>query len=226
MSFWTTLSCEMAYRRWNAVFGLLGIAGAAALFVGVLASLEIHAFRSEAIVHRRQAELQTDRQRLAALLVPGVAGGCAAWILLAALLNVRRRKFEVAVLRGLGCRAGQILTLFLSRAFLVGLGGALLGAGFALAAGVWLRGEFDLPLVGADGLVSWTLLIASLIIGTLIGVVAGWIPALVAAQQDPAHCSTNRRCCWRMNPPATWTPKTRPTCWTQCANTPTRVGRC
>jgi hypothetical protein len=57
---------EISYRRLNAFFGLLGVGGAAALLVGILASLEIHATRSEAIVRRRQAETRTAMQQLQA----------------------------------------------------------------------------------------------------------------------------------------------------------------
>jgi ABC-type lipoprotein release transport system permease subunit len=133
-----------------------------------------------------QRELRADRRQLAAVLVPGVVVGCAVWILLTTLVNVRRRKFEVAVLRAIGCRAGQILILFLSRALLVGVVGAALGGAAALGIVAVLRGNWDLPLIGATGMLTWPLLIASLVIGTLVGVVAGWIPALIAAGQDPA----------------------------------------
>lgn len=133
-----------------------------------------------------QEQLKTERGQLATLVVPGVVIGCAAWILLMTLLNARRRKSEVAVLRAVGCRASQILTLFLSRALLVGLGGTAVGGITGLTVVASLRGDFGLPLVGVSGMLPWQLLIGSLVIGTLLGVVAGWIPALVAAQQDPA----------------------------------------
>ena len=58
MTLWTMLLREMAYRKLNSLFGLLGVAGAAALLVGVLLSLEIHAARSGEIVRRKEAETQ------------------------------------------------------------------------------------------------------------------------------------------------------------------------
>jgi len=56
-----------------------------------------------------------------------------------------------------------------------------------LAIAARLRGEFDVPLVGSSGILSWHLVVATLLIGSLLGVVAGWIPALIAARQDPAE---------------------------------------
>jgi ABC-type antimicrobial peptide transport system permease subunit len=76
--------------------------------------------------------------------------------------------------------------LFLSRVLMVGLGGAGLGGVAGLAMIAKLRGSLDVPLLGESGILSWQLLTASLVIGTLLGLVAGWIPALIAAQQDPA----------------------------------------
>jgi hypothetical protein len=133
-----------------------------------------------------QGQLRADREQLAALVIPGVVSGCAVWILLLALVNVRQRKSEVAILRALGCRARLILALFLARALLVGFCGAALGGLAGLAVVGRMRGDFELPLIGISGMLTWHLVIASLVIGALLGMVAGWIPALLAARQDPA----------------------------------------
>jgi ABC-type antimicrobial peptide transport system permease subunit len=74
----------------------------------------------------------------------------------------------------------------LARALSVGLGGTVLGGLAGLAVVGRMRGDFELPLIGVSGMLPWHLLIASLVIGTLLGMVAGWIPALLAARQDPA----------------------------------------
>jgi ABC-type lipoprotein release transport system permease subunit len=135
----------------------------------------------------QQRELQAERQRLAARIVPGVVLACGVWIFLTALGNARGRRGEVAILRAIGYRAGQVLVLFLFRSLAGGLVGAALGGAAGLAAAVWMRGELEVTLVGPTGLVSWPLVLASLAIGALLGVVAGWIPALRAAQRDPAE---------------------------------------
>lgn len=64
MSLWTMLFREIAYRRLNALTGLLGVVCAASLLVGVLVSLEIHATRSESIVREKEAATRAGMQAL------------------------------------------------------------------------------------------------------------------------------------------------------------------
>jgi ABC-type lipoprotein release transport system permease subunit len=135
---------------------------------------------------KRQRELRDERSRAASLLIPAVIAVCAIWILFLSLVNTGRRRPEVAILRAIGCRSSQILFLFLARAFLVGLTGAMVGCGIGLAVALILRGECNIPLMGDAGMLSWPLFITGPAIGVTLGVVAGWIPALLAAQQDPA----------------------------------------
>jgi ABC-type antimicrobial peptide transport system permease subunit len=77
--------------------------------------------------------------------------------------------------------------LFLFRSLAGGVIGAALGCAAGLLIAARLRGDFDVLLVGAAGLLSWPLIITALVTGSLLGVVAGWIPALLAAQRDPAE---------------------------------------
>lgn len=135
----------------------------------------------------QQQTLQAERQRLAALLVPGAAIACGVWIFLTAFGNARGRSAEVAILRAIGYRASQVLGLFLFRSLAGGLVGATVGCAAGLMIAARLRGEFDAVLVGAAGLLSWPVVIAAVTSGALLGVVAGWIPALLAARQDPAE---------------------------------------
>jgi predicted lysophospholipase L1 biosynthesis ABC-type transport system permease subunit len=134
-----------------------------------------------------QRTLRAERQRLAALVVPGVVIACGVWIFLTAFGNARGRSAEVAILRAIGYRASQVLVLFLFRSLAGGVVGAALGCVIGLMIATTLRGELDVPLVGASGLLSWHLVIVAAVIGSLLGVVAGWIPALLAAQRDPAE---------------------------------------
>lgn len=159
----------------------------------VLARNEARAkVRQEAIqaVEREKANhknLESERERLAAFVVPGVVIGCAVWIFLMAFANARGRRFEVAILRAIGYRANQILALLLFRSFAGGVVGAVLGCSVGMAIAARLRGGFDVPLVGASGLLPWNLVAATLVIGSLLGVAAGWLPALLASRRDPAE---------------------------------------
>ena len=134
-----------------------------------------------------QKRLKTERESLASFVVPGAFVACAIWIFLMAFANARGRTAEVAILRAIGYRASQVLVLFLFRCLVGGVVGAAVGCSVGLAIAVQLRGGFDVPLVGSPGILSWHLVGATLLIGSLLGVVAGWIPALIAARQDPAE---------------------------------------
>jgi ABC-type lipoprotein release transport system permease subunit len=148
--------------------------------------------KQEAIqAHQReknnQEQLAAERERLAAFVVPGVFVACGVWIFLMALANVRGRKTEVAILRAIGYRARQIMALLLFRCFAGGVTGALLGCGGGLLIADRLRSPLGVPLVGDAGILSWSLVVAALAIGSLLGVLAGWIPAHAAARRDPAE---------------------------------------
>jgi len=135
----------------------------------------------------QQQTLRAERRRLAALAVPGVVLACGVWIFLTAFGNARGRSAEVAILRAIGYRANQVLVLFLFRSLAGGVAGAARGCVAGLLIAAQLRGELDVLLVGAAGRLSWQVVIGALVIGSLLGVVAGWIPALLAAQRDPAE---------------------------------------
>ena len=134
-----------------------------------------------------QKKLKTERERLGSFIVPGAFALCAIWIFLMAFANARGRTSEVAILRAIGYRANQVLVLFLFRCLVGGVVGAAVGCSVSLAIAAQLRGGFDVPLVGSPGILSWHLVGATLLIGSLLGVVAGWIPALMAVRRDPAE---------------------------------------
>jgi len=123
-----------------------------------------------AIDHEKagRAKLRAEREAFAAILVPVALLGAAIWIAYLAFSNARDRVVEIGVLRALGLRSRQILLLFLGRAVLTGMGGALAGLGVA-------------ALIAPPVLVPVVLVAAP-----LLTMLACWLPALWAAQQDPA----------------------------------------
>jgi len=122
-----------------------------------------------------RARLRAEQEAFAAVLVPVVVLIAAAWIGFLAFSNVRERAVEIGILRALGLRSWQVLVLFLSRALMIGFVGAILGfAGGALV--TWPA----LPAVQLPWLP--VVLVASPVLAAL----ASWLPALLAAQQDPA----------------------------------------
>jgi len=136
--------------------------------------------------------LGAEREALAAWVILPVVLGCVVWVGLLALGNVRRRRTEIGILRAMGVRAGRIVAIFLARALLVGLIGAVVGyaVGFAVAVGWDAReagGEaLGAKAVGAAALFAPLLLRAALGLAPLLSALASLVPAMMAAQQDPA----------------------------------------
>jgi len=132
-----------------------------------------------------RARMRAERERFAGWLVPLVTLAAVVWIGFLALANVRERLPEIGILRAVGLRAVDVFVLFLGKAVLVGLAGALVGYFGGLAAGVaWA--ETAAPRPHALALFDARLLAAVLIAAPLLSAMASWIPALRAAQQDPA----------------------------------------
>ena len=120
-------------------------------------------------------------EALAGWMLPLLVAGAAVGTGLGALVNVRHRRREIGVLRALGVGSGRIFGVFLTRAVLVGAAGAVAGyvIGFA-AACAW-------PAAPPAGEVfSPWLLAAVLPLAPLLSAAAGWVPAMLAARQDPA----------------------------------------
>jgi len=134
------------------------------------------------------ARLRREREAFAAWTIPLVIIGCIMWVGLLSFSNVRQRTTEIGILRALGYRSKQIMAIFLSKAVLMGLAGAVVGyvAGFFVGI-AWGRLE-DVPVSvrSAVSLFNPGLLASILMTAPILAAVASWIPAVVAVQQDPA----------------------------------------
>ena len=127
---------------------------------------------------------RTAMARFASWLIPLVTLGSIVWIGVLAFANVRDRRPEIGILRAIGVGARRVFLIFLAKALLFGLVGAFLGYGAGLAVG-WLWGRA--PGGGSSQvLFDPILLVAVLVLAPLLACLASWIPALLAAQQDPA----------------------------------------
>jgi ABC-type lipoprotein release transport system permease subunit len=121
---------------------------------------------------QNRAKLRQQREQLAATLTPALIVAVAAIIAALAWTNVQARRPEVGLYRALGMRTPQILAVFLGKALIIGIVGAVLGV-----------------VGGVIGTVPLVLSPASLVI-TLLGaaaltLLATWLPALIATQQNP-----------------------------------------
>lgn len=132
-----------------------------------------------------RAEMRAQREGLFSLIIPLVIGASAVVIGILAFLNVRERRIEIGILRSLGLHTRHILAVFLGKALLLGALGAVLGVVTPMLV---LGGR---TVASAAGQGVWTLfsaktLVAVLLLTPVVTLLASWLPAMVAAQQDPA----------------------------------------
>jgi len=131
---------------------------------------------------------RAERQAFAEWVVPLVIVACIVWVGVLALVNVRERRDEIAILRALGCSARQIFSVFLAKSLMAGFAGAAAGYAAGLVLGqAWVRWEPGGAEAAASAPVfDASLLAAVLLLAPLLSAAAALAPALAAAQQDPA----------------------------------------
>jgi ABC-type antimicrobial peptide transport system permease subunit len=110
-----------------------------------------------------------------------------AWVSFLAFANSRDRQAEIGILRAMGISTGSILGALMGRAFLVGLFGAGLTLLFAFLLADILKDSlhgFDLRSLRGD----IPLVLLSV---PILSCAASWLPALQAANRDPATILRN-----------------------------------
>jgi putative ABC transport system permease protein len=108
------------------------------------------------------------------------------------IMSVYERTKEIGILKAVGAAPGQIRSLFVLEASLIGLLGGIVGTiiGWLLGKGLnWLALRVmewqDVQVEGTFFVVSWWLVLAALAFGTLVGLLAGLYPAARAAHLAP-----------------------------------------
>jgi ABC-type lipoprotein release transport system permease subunit len=120
-----------------------------------------------------------------ALIVPFVVVVCGAWIGVLAMMNVRERRNEIGVFRALGFESGKIATLFLGKAAIIGILGAL--AGFIIGTGLSIEFGTKIFVFTAHMIKPiYQLLWRSLVGAPVFAALSSLIPAMLAVAQDPA----------------------------------------
>ena len=135
------------------------------------------------MTHRQQ--MGDERRTFASVLVPVVLAGSGMWMFFLVLGNVRERQPEIGILRAIGVGEGRILGVFMSKALIMGVVGAVIGyfAGVAVGAtwgGVAITSSRFLELL------SLRLFAGAVVVACALCLLAGWLPAMWAAKQDPA----------------------------------------
>ncbi len=109
----------------------------------------------------------------------------AIWIGALAMLNTRERRDEIGVLRALGYGSGKIAGLFLGKAILLGLLGAVLGFWLGQALAETFGPRVFLQTSGSIKPI-YSLLGWSIIFAPLFTALSSFIPTMLAITQDPA----------------------------------------
>ncbi|OHB72128.1 MAG: hypothetical protein A2V70_07410 [Planctomycetes bacterium RBG_13_63_9] len=130
-------------------------------------------------------KLQQTMESLAAVMTPVVVLACAIWVGLLALANVRQRRTEIGILRALGKGSATIAGLFLGKAILLGLLGAVLGFLLGSLLAQWL-GVRALEVASSQFTIHYDMLAVALVGAPLLSAMASYLPTLSALVQDPA----------------------------------------
>lgn len=133
--------------------------------------------------------LRNERERTASALVPVVFLACALWIALMGYSNVRSRREEIGILRAMGVSSKRIFLLFIWKHLSIGVLGGILGLIAGSAVGLFITNqEANIPIDFLSPFTFWLKMAALAVFGaSLLAVIAGWIPAMIASGQDPAE---------------------------------------
>ena len=146
---------------------------------------EEEARRAIAAEIQHRSNMGDERRAFAGVLVPLALLASGLWVFFLILGNVRERETEIGILRAIGVRESTIVGVFLGKAVFIGLIGAVVGyIGGVLVGAVW----GGIPLVSVDIIRMFNplLFLVALFIAAALCAVASWIPAVKAAQRDPA----------------------------------------
>ncbi len=120
-----------------------------------------------------------------AYLIPILILVSTIWIGTLAYLNVKERIQEIGVLRALGYGSIKTALLFLGRAFIMGIIGAIFG--FIIGTAFSLIYGPDIFVVTAKSIKPiYSLLFWSMLLAPLLAIVASFIPTMIAISKDPA----------------------------------------
>ena len=100
--------------------------------------------------------------------------------------SVFQRTKEIGTMKAIGARNSQILSVFLLESAVLGFTGGFAGIliGLLLASG-FISGINLLGFIKLEFALSWGLMLNSIIFSTVLGIVAGMLPAIRASKLKP-----------------------------------------
>jgi putative ABC transport system permease protein len=132
--------------------------------------------------------LRRQRGRVAFLLAPVIAVVCAGWVGILMYQNVKERAAEIGTFMAIGYRLGQVRTLVMSKAILLGVSGGAFGFVGGTLVALSLAPSLD---GGSASELNWTALAAFGVIAQVVGITASligsWYPAYSAIALDPSE---------------------------------------
>lgn len=137
----------------------------------------------------KMVNIFTDMLNVITWILSAIAGislfVSAIMILIVLYISVVERTNEIGVLKAIGARRKDIKRIFVSEAFLIGIGGGLLGVISANLLALLINGvtltKFDIEVVA----VSYKYMALGLMVSIIISMVSGVMPAAKAAKLDP-----------------------------------------
>jgi ABC-type antimicrobial peptide transport system permease subunit len=135
---------------------------------------------------QNRANLRRERERFGAILILLVIIVTILWLSYLAFTNVQERKPEIGILRAIGFRSHQIILLFIIKALLIGITGGLLGTLVGISIGKHLGLTLEQETLPLGVLFEPKLFLLGIGVAVVLSSIASWLPALSAAQQEPA----------------------------------------
>lgn len=145
---------------------------------------EAHSQVVFSVMSQREA-VRSEKERFASVIIPLLAFGAGVWIFLLIYNNMRERRTEIGVFRAVGYKRASVLNIFLIKALIMGLAGGILGCLSGAALGYLLTAT-EPAEAALTQIVPAQALLAGLLLAPALAFTAGILPAVMAANQDPA----------------------------------------
>ncbi|PCJ52150.1 MAG: hypothetical protein COA79_24755 [Planctomycetota bacterium] len=143
-------------------------------------------FIEQADIAKIRLQTRGMMQKLNNFILPAIIFVSLLLIGLMFFLNVKERVIEIGVLKALGSSSNKIMFLFLSKALFIGLIGGILGFFIGSYLSVHYGHSF-FPATGKKLSFNWNYLYFATTLSPMICIVASYLPAFLASQQDPAN---------------------------------------
>ena len=169
---------------------ILTFAGKAETRQAARLRVEVAAKEAMENIKNTRTELRGGIENLTAIVLPLIIVLASIWIAILAFSNTRDRRYEIGLMRAVGVKTKRIFAIFIARAFIMSviglIDGLLIGSIIGFFVGYSIN-ELPANTQLINAVLNPTMLLALLILTPLLTIVFSWVPALYAAQLDPAE---------------------------------------